>query len=147
MTRLTLCQDLPLAGLCTTVGWDSPVELLEQILHLTSALAFCEFVTDSKFWSAAVVARTCVGLVLDGRDSVLLVHAMVMMSRCVIIEPSLAIRKTFAVGEDAASDGGGCVAVGPGNTMTVGLLAARFASGFFSDRIVGESPSVTGGGL
>lgn len=54
----TFGENLPLAGLGATVIWHGLVQVVEKILHFTSALTFCKLVADSKLRSATVVAKS-----------------------------------------------------------------------------------------
>jgi hypothetical protein len=60
---------------------------------------------------------------LESRYSVL-AHAVVMVGRCVVVESSLTVRKTIALREDAAPDGGCGVAVGSGDAVALRVIAA-----------------------
>jgi hypothetical protein len=53
--NLTFGENFPLACLCAAVGRNSFVQILKQILHLATALPFCEFVADPQFRCATVV--------------------------------------------------------------------------------------------
>jgi hypothetical protein len=121
--ELTLCQDLPFAGLCSAVSWNNSVELFEEIFHLTTALALCKLVADSQLWRAAIVSTARnVDLVLKSRHSVL-THAVVVVGWCVLIKSPLAIRKAVTLREYAASNRGCSVAVGSRDAVTLRVVA------------------------
>lgn len=55
--RLTLGENLPLAGLAAWGVWQDVVQLVEQALHLTSPLPLGHLVAYAKLWRSTVVAR------------------------------------------------------------------------------------------
>jgi hypothetical protein len=55
--RLTLGENLPLAGLAARGVWQDVVQLIEQALHLTSPLPLGHLVAYAKLWRSTVVAR------------------------------------------------------------------------------------------
>lgn len=69
----TFGEDLPLARLRASTGWNSFVQVFEKVLHLTPTLSLSQFVTNAQFRRAAVVAnRTWHALILDARDGPML---------------------------------------------------------------------------
>lgn len=76
-------QNLPFAGFCASILGNGLVQVLEQILHLTTTLSFGKFVTDSELWRPAVVTNTlCVqALMLQARNGAVLKRMVVRRRR------------------------------------------------------------------